>query len=78
MVAKMECISAIEKSMNAMVKLHELETEAGEMTESKYREFMDLYHNERIKLMVLKGEHPAPDKPRRRGRTMRDQWREAV
>ena len=60
--AEQEEIKAIEASMAASKKLYDIEVSLGLMTQQKHKSYFDIYHEQRIKLLVLKGEIPKPTK----------------
>ena len=61
-----ECVVAIERSMEAMMKCHRNAFASGEMTERRYESDMKQYHNMRIERDVLLGLLPEPKKKARK------------
>lgn len=62
--ATQDLIVAIQASMNATKKCMDMQTDAGLMTENKYKNFMNQLNEQRIQLLELTGEIPERKKPK--------------
>jgi hypothetical protein len=71
-IAKLECIEAISKSIEACQKRFELESE--EYKRVNWKKHNDSIHKRRIEILQLKGEYPEIKEKKSKHKSMRAEW----